>query len=392
METSTFNPDQVEVVTTVSSNQTPLLLDSYNIQINTFRIIIVLISFLFSCMGTIFMIFVLFRNKKLLNFTNILVANLSCSSLLLVTAGLLSTLRDIIYRGQWPFGQFLCQAMSSVFLLIVFVVAYSIVGICYARFRIICKSGWSALKAKMAIYYIIIIWLLGIIYVIPYGNLITVNHYRNISSQCQYDAKRFPLISRQVFILITILIVFMIPLILIIAWQFLIGNAIQKVHALPPPTISNTLSAQSTNLAISHRDSVEKVEGNEIDRAKKQLVLMSAAIVVVFFLTWFPYYLFQALIYFRVVTVPANVPKAEQQRIFHHFMIIRNILLALMHLFAFFNTLVCCTFNPCFKHAIGQLFQKERNVLKTRHYESSFSRFSTIMNKKNAYVDKSRNP
>ncbi|RDD37524.1 Neuropeptide FF receptor 2 [Trichoplax sp. H2] len=390
MANSSFNVSQSPSTNSLTDNITMPLLDPYGNQINAFRIVIVFISFLFSFMGTIFMTCILCKNRKLLNFTNLLVANLSWSSVFLVVVGLLSTLRDIIFQGKWPYGQFLCQALGSILIIAVFVVAYSIVGICYARFRIICKSGWLTLKPRMAIYYIIIVWLLGITYAIPYGNLIILYRLPNNSQLCIYDENRFPLVSKQIFMMITVLLVFFIPLILIITWQRFIGSAIRKVNAVTQST-PNTFSLASENIEIDQRDSLEKVECKEINRAKKQLVLMSAAIVVVFFLTWFPYFLFQLLLYFEVITVPTtNKISLVQQNIIHQIIIVRHILLALMYLFAFFNTLICLTFNPCFKHAIEQLFHRKRQLMQTRHLESSFSRFSTVMTKKNAYIAKSR--
>ncbi|EDV21963.1 uncharacterized protein TRIADDRAFT_29844, partial [Trichoplax adhaerens] len=136
--------------------------------VTVLKISIFLFAFAVSIIGNLSISYIVIRTRRLWTYTNIMMVNYSAVTILSVISTLLQFISDFSYNSTWPFGEFLCKITHSTFIVAVIVSAFSIILMCYARFCAFCTPLQAQPNRRQAVYCIIVIWITGISYMLPY--------------------------------------------------------------------------------------------------------------------------------------------------------------------------------------------------------------------------------
>ncbi|EDV22525.1 uncharacterized protein TRIADDRAFT_58846 [Trichoplax adhaerens] len=324
------NTSNATIAPTINSNE---LINESIRQINTAKIALISLALILSATGVFIITFTIIKIKRLLNFTNVLVLNLCWSSLLLAITGLVNALSDINAGFQtWQFGDFACRFIKSMFFMVSVVIAYTLVAVSYARFRIICQPFRPPPERHYAYFVIAAVWIVGVACGIPYFLSLHVIQLRG-SPFCSFNTvpPALNLDQRKGYLIGLTIVIFAIP--------FLLQAALNI-------SIATAMSTGKPKIFIDPKD--DKIAG-----VKRQLTLMSIALVIIFFVTWLPYYiliLLQTFGHISLLQFQGDVVLYYQNvRIF---LLIRDLLSGLIYCSSIFNVGILYIFNPHFKAAL----------------------------------------
>ncbi|KAJ7988420.1 hypothetical protein DPEC_G00323360 [Dallia pectoralis] len=133
-------------------------------------------------LGNVGLVFIIGRQKELRNVTNILIANLSCSDILMCVVCLPVT---IIYTlmDQWVLGEAMCKVTPFVECVSVTVSVFSLVLIALERHQLILHpTGWSP-AASHSYLAVGLTWFVACFISLPFlsYNVLTDDHFQNIT-------------------------------------------------------------------------------------------------------------------------------------------------------------------------------------------------------------------
>ncbi|XP_038641465.1 neuropeptide Y receptor Y8b [Scyliorhinus canicula] len=276
--------------------------------------------------GNVCLVLVIIRQKEMRNVTNILIANLSCSDILISTICLPVT---VIYTmmDRWILGAALCKLTPFVQCMSVTVSILSLVLIALERHQLIINpTGWKP-SVRHAYLATAVSWLVGCFISLPFVsfNILTNEPYANVSFLLDMFEDHAACIEhwsseRQKLAYTTCLLVFQygLPLLLMLICYFRIFLRLRRRREMVD-------RARDGNRRVSH---------------SRRINVMLASIVAAFGLCWLPLTVFNTIFDWN----------HEAISICHH-----NLIFSLCHLTAMLSTCV----NPIIYGFLNSNFQKE---------------------------------
>lgn len=118
--------------------------------------------------GNVLVCYVVFRNKTMHTVTNIFIANLALSDILLCTFAVPFT-PLYLFMHEWVFGDILCHLVPYAQGVSVYISAFTLMSIAIDRFFVIIHPFKPRLQLKYSLLIIVIIWLSAGLLTLPYG-------------------------------------------------------------------------------------------------------------------------------------------------------------------------------------------------------------------------------
>ncbi|XP_005989416.1 neuropeptide Y receptor type 6 [Latimeria chalumnae] len=280
--------------------------------------------------GNLCLIIIVKKQKESHNVTNILIANLSLSDVLIcamcIPFTLVYTLMD-----HWIFGEAMCKTSSFVQSMSVSVSIFSLVLIAIERYQLIVNPrGWKP-NISHAYWGIGLIWLFSLMISIPFFifQQLTDDPFRNLHSHAGFYKDKYVCIEawpseaeRLIFTTCLLVFQYFAPLCFIFICYLKIFVCLKRRSGM-----------------------VEKMRENEARVSEsKRISTMLTAIVVAFAVCWLPLNIFNVVFDWN----------HEVLMNCHH-----NLVFTLCHLIAMLSTCI----NPVFYGFLNKNFQKDLNAL-----------------------------
>ncbi|KPP67871.1 hypothetical protein Z043_113496 [Scleropages formosus] len=277
--------------------------------------------------GNICLVFIISRQKEMRNVTNIFIANLSCSDILMCIVCLPVT---VIYTlmDRWILGEALCKVTPFVQCMSVTVSIFSLVLIALERYQLIIHpTGWKPVVGHSYLA-VAITWLVACFISLPFlsFNILTNAPFQNLSLPFNPFTDHFICMelwpseqNRLAYTTSLLLFQYCLPLLLILICYLRIFLRLRR-----------------------RKDVVERAREPKQKKAKgaKRINTMLASIVAVFALCWLPLNVFNTLFDWHHGIIPACQ---------------HNIIFSACHLTAMASTCV----NPVIYGFLNSNFQKE---------------------------------
>nr|ACF22976.1 neuropeptide Y receptor Y6 [Callorhinchus milii] len=280
--------------------------------------------------GNLCLIFIIKRQKENHNVTNILIANLSVSDVLVCVVCIPFT---IVYTlmDHWIFGETMCKATSFTQCVSVTVSIFSLVLIAIERHQLIVNPrGWKP-SVSHACWGIVLIWFTSLIISFPFVvfHVLTDETLKNVSSHSEFYKDKFVCIEvwpseteRLVFTTCLLVFQYFGPLCFIFVCYLKISVCLKKRNGMADKMRENESRA------------------NESKRINTMLI----SIVVAFAICWLPLNIFNVVFDWN-----------HEALMNCHY----NLVFSLCHLLAVVSTCI----NPIFYGFLNKNFQKDLNLL-----------------------------
>ncbi|CAF0801441.1 unnamed protein product [Brachionus calyciflorus] len=257
-------------------------------------------TFIFSIgvCGNLLVIYVLFMNRELRNFTNYLLANLSIADLLVLFTNVPSGLHDLFAKERWYLGQIWCYLVSFIENTTGFASILSIFFIACDRYYVICRplNVKSVMNGSRTSKLIVFIWLISILVNLPYILLtsydLTVFRNREIYFECTTRAE--DLLSLSFIIADSFIFYVLIGIVLFIMFFKIskclkVSNRFLKKNASLIYERVSICNKQSSISSYKSRDQL-KSDSNTARQMKKrsQLIRMLMIMLASFYICIFP--------------------------------------------------------------------------------------------------------
>ncbi|XP_051870353.1 neuropeptide Y receptor type 6-like [Pristis pectinata] len=295
--------------------------------------------------GNLCLIFIITRQKENHNVTNILIANLSVSDILICVMCIPFT---IVYTlmDYWIFGDVMCKANSFVQCVSVTVSIFSLVLIAIERHQLIVNPrGWKP-SVSHACWGIVLIWFISLIISFPFitFHLLTDEPFKNVSLHSEFYKDKFVCIEiwpsetdRLVFTTCLLVLQYFAPFCFIFVCYLKIFICLKKRNGM----------------ADKMRENENRV--NE----SKRINMMLVSIVVAFTVCWLPLNIFNVVYDWN-----------HEALMNCHY----NLVFTLCHLTAMISTCI----NPIFYGFLNKNFQKDFNMLIHCKYQSTQEEYENI--------------
>ncbi|XP_070381647.1 growth hormone secretagogue receptor type 1-like [Dermacentor albipictus] len=259
--------------------------------------------------GNLLVPLVVCRTKELRNSTNLFLVNLSVSDLLVLLVCLPTALVELHSQPEvWLLGEGMCRLTPFLELVMAHVSILTILAISFERYYAICqplKAGYTCTKMR-ALAIISAVWLLALVVTSP---MLFVSQYGWVE---YYDGSTvascgtsFGRPWRRLYIMATMALLFVLPLFVLLVVYASIARQLvrQRDTGSAPPS-----APEQAQL-----------------RARRQVVLMLAAVVISFFVCLLPY---RALILWIIVS-PAPVEEQVSLELFYSLLYLCRVMLYL---------------------------------------------------------------
>uniref|UniRef100_A0A8D0GCS1 G-protein coupled receptors family 1 profile domain-containing protein n=1 Tax=Sphenodon punctatus TaxID=8508 RepID=A0A8D0GCS1_SPHPU len=279
--------------------------------------------------GNLCLVCVIVRQKEMRNVTNIFIANLSCSDILMCMVCLPVT---IIYTlmDRWILGEALCKASPFVQCVSVTVSILSLVWIALERHQLIINpTGWKPV-ASHAYMAVALTWLVSCFISLPFlfFSILTNEPFQNLSLPFDPFADHLVCIEkwpsdqdRLAYTTCLLIFQYCLPLLLILVCYFRIFLRLRR-----------------------RKDMVERSKDGSRAASHRKVNIMLACIVAAFAACWLPLTVFNALYDWDHEKIP---------------MCYHNLIFSLCHLAAMASTCI----NPVIYGFLNSNFQKEVKAL-----------------------------
>ncbi|XP_029169310.1 growth hormone secretagogue receptor type 1-like isoform X1 [Nylanderia fulva] len=252
--------------------------------IRTTSMIACIIVMVLGIMGNLMVPLVVLRGKDMRNSTNIFLVNLSFADLCVLVICTPTVLIEVNSGPQiWPLGKHMCKAVPFVELTVAHASVLTILAISFERYYAICeplRAGYVCTKAR-ATFLCVLAWVAAALCTSPILLMVTYEMEENVDGTyiptCTTPASTTWMMG---FILTTIVVFFLIPLLILIVLYTVIAR-----HLMANPTIS-------------------RGPANNLLKYRKQVVLMLGTVVLCFFLCLLP---FRALTLWIIIAPPKTV-------------------------------------------------------------------------------------
>ncbi|KAM6954443.1 neuropeptide Y receptor Y8b [Aplochiton taeniatus] len=248
----------------------------------TFQIVAYSTMIAVGLIGNSCLVFVIVRQKEMRNVTNILIANLSCSDILLcvwcLPINIIYTLMD-----HWILGEALCKITPFVQCISITVSIFSLVLIAMERYQLIIHpTGWKPVLVHSYLA-VAVTWVVACFFSLPYLSFSVLDDstLRNLSvpldglSDKLLCLEHWPTEHQRLAYTTTMLLLqYVLPLAFILACYLRIFLRLRR-----------------------RKDMVERAKDSQQKKSKgsKRINVMLASIVVMFALCWLPLYVFNAV-------------------------------------------------------------------------------------------------
>lgn len=219
---------------------------------------------------------IIIRNKNLHTVTNIFLANMAMSDILLVSINVpLNIVRNVYH--EWTLGIVLCKALTYSLMVSSYVSTFTLTAIAFDRQRVLLHPLKPRMTKQTGTVVIIVIWVLSITLALPYGLFNSVRDMDIFIVKVKRCRSAFPepsVLWEQYLTIVTILVQYIIPL-------CIIGVAYTRIiHRL---WMRNQLGY------VTEDQRVRQI------RAKRKSIKLLIAVVVVFAICWMPLNLYHVL-------------------------------------------------------------------------------------------------
>lgn len=228
---------------------------------------IYIIIFVVGIFGNVLVCFVVGNNKAMQTVTNLFIANLSISDILLCVLALPFT-PLYFFLNEWPFGSALCHMLPYSQSTSVYVSTLTLTSIAIDRFFVILYPFKPRMQMSTCLILICCIWLVALGASLPYGLFVTIINYEN-RTFCEenWDNKSY----RLAYGAITSVMQFVVPFI---------------IMAFAYTSVSLKLADRSREKA---KIRLKSFRGEELDRERKRRTnRMLIAMVTIFGASWLP--------------------------------------------------------------------------------------------------------
>ena len=254
--------------------------NSFAVRFDTDKAIVLIPSFgilvIISIFANIFVCYVIAKNRHMHTVTNLFIANMAVSDLLLAFVNVpLNIARNLM--SEWTLGSFLCHLLNFSLMVSVYVSTFTLTAIALDRQRVLLYPLHPRMTRKRGLLVLLFIWLLSICFALPFGmytNVREVNMYLYNERRCRSS---FPDPSNkweQYLTIATILVQYFIPLLVI---SFTYGRIVHKLW------IRTHLGVVTENQRLMQI------------QAKRKSIKLLVAVVAVFAVCWMPLNLYHLL-------------------------------------------------------------------------------------------------
>nr|NP_996140.1 capability receptor, isoform B [Drosophila melanogaster]Q8ITC7.3 RecName: Full=Neuropeptides capa receptor; AltName: Full=Cap2b receptor; AltName: Full=Capability receptor [Drosophila melanogaster]pir/JC7913/ capa receptor (CG14575) - fruit fly (Drosophila sp.) [Drosophila sp. (in: flies)]AAN10046.1 putative Cap2b receptor [Drosophila melanogaster]AAO20968.1 G-protein coupled receptor [Drosophila melanogaster]AAS65092.1 capability receptor, isoform B [Drosophila melanogaster] len=243
--------------------------------------------FITGVVGNLLVCIVIIRHSAMHTATNYYLFSLAVSDLLYLLFGLPTEV--FLYWHQYPdlFGMPFCKIRAFISEACTYVSVFTIVAFSMERFLAICHPLhlYAMVGFKRAIRIITALWIVSFISAIPFGLLSDIQYLNYPLDHSRIEESAFcsmsPKIVNEIPVFeVSFCIFFVIPMILII---LLYGRMGAKIRS-------------RTNQKLGVQQGTNNRETRNSQMRKKTVIRMLAAVVITFFVCWFPFHL-QRLIF-----------------------------------------------------------------------------------------------
>lgn len=219
---------------------------------------------------------IIFRNKNLHTVTNIFLANMAMSDILLVSINVpLNIVRNVTY--EWTLGIILCKALTYSIMVSSYVSTFTLTAIAFDRQRVLLHPLKPRMTKQTGAAVIVVIWIMAFTLALPYGFFNSVREMDIFVVKVTRCRSAFPepkMKWEQYLTIATILVQYVIPL-------TIIGVAyVRIIHKL---WLRNQLGY------VTEDQRMRQI------RAKRKSIKLLIAVVMVFAVCWMPLNLYHLL-------------------------------------------------------------------------------------------------
>ncbi|CAL1271307.1 unnamed protein product [Larinioides sclopetarius] len=216
--------------------------------------------------GNVLICYVVFRNKSMHTVTNFFIANLALSNILLCTFAVPFT-SIYFFMSKWVFGRVLCHLVPYIEGASVYITAFTLMSIAIDRYLVTMYPFKPRLQLTSCYIIVLAVWILAGLLILPNGIfMVLVNTENGIYCDEVWPHES----SRKAFAVLTLILQFVIPFIIIIFCYLNVCIDIKK-HALSMP-------------------GAESFEKDEMERESTRRINRMLIIMVIFFYTsWLPF-------------------------------------------------------------------------------------------------------
>ncbi|XP_014483951.1 PREDICTED: growth hormone secretagogue receptor type 1-like isoform X1 [Dinoponera quadriceps] len=252
--------------------------------IRTTSMVACIIVMILGIVGNLMVPLVVLRGKDMRNSTNIFLVNLSVADLCVLVICTPTVLIEVNSGPQiWPLGEHMCKAVPFVELTVAHASVLTILAISFERYYAICeplRAGYVCTKARATIL-CFLAWVAAALCTSPILLMVTYEMEENgDGTYVPTCMTRASVTWMTGFILTTIVVFFILPLLILIVLYTVIAR-----HLMANPAIS-------------------RGPANNLLKYRKQVVLMLGTVVLCFFLCLLP---FKAFTLWAIIVPPNTV-------------------------------------------------------------------------------------
>lgn len=235
-----------------------------NLMVQTIFCVFYIVIFVLGIFGNVLVVFVVGRNRQMHTVTNLFIANLALSDVLLCVLAVPFTPLYTFMNG-WVFGNTLCHLVPYAQAVSVYISTLTLTSIAVDRFLVIIYPFHPRMKIKMCLTIIVSIWMIALLVTLPYGLYMQLEE--TYASFCEENWPSEPF--RKVFSSLTSILQFVVPF-FVIAFCYICVSIKLNDRARTKP--GNKTSRRE-----------------EADRERKRRTnRMLIAMVAIFGLSWLP--------------------------------------------------------------------------------------------------------
>jgi hypothetical protein len=260
-------------------------------------LIILAILFIFGIILNIISIIAILKNNKL-EIISILILNLTFADIIYLTGIPLFTMSALF--GSWPFGLIGCHIFYLIDYIGMIVGVYSVAALSFERFLVVTDNKMKLEKLILFIY-LTIIWLVGILFSLPFLLNIQLGKSYENTYTCEVDIDD---IKKNIFFGIKFVLMFLIPIVIIMfssiklilflkKKSFFKTKVIRKISIKVSKTEELRIISNESSVLIQKDNKKLSIKENTLlclksNHVQKKAIKIVLSIVFMFIIQWLP--------------------------------------------------------------------------------------------------------